>query len=120
MWTIYYNDGSTFSSKSGTPQIAPGIGVQVIVQEDDRHGWEICEGDTFYVFEDRGKGAKWWKSDWAGLFDYLFNRPGYKVALLGMFIEDDDFDRIHAIAMKDPDYKKKTGYDAKERKPSGA
>ena len=117
MWKIWYDNGVVYS---GNPEDAPGVGVLVIVQEDDRHGWECLEGKEYFYWEDKGKGAKWWAADREGFFDYMFNRPGKKVALLGRFVEDDDFDRIHQEAMTDPDFPKKTGYDAKERKPAGA
>jgi hypothetical protein len=116
LWKVYYDDGSVLSNKDYKPEELPGVGVQVIVQADDRHGWEFVEGKSFFVWDDRGKGYKWWGADREGFFDYLFNKPGKKVALLGRFIEDDAFDEIQRTAMKDKDFEPKTGFKARERK----
>lgn len=78
-------------------------------------------GAEFYVWEDRGKGPRWWAAEHLyDLGEYLFNSTGYKIALKGRFIEDDLFDAIHAEAMSDPDFRKKTGYRKNERKPLGS
>ena len=117
MWKAYYADGTVISSKESAPENLPGFGLQVIVQEDDRHGWEIVAGKTYFCFEDRGLGPKWWPADRGAVDEYLFTRPGKKIVKMGRFIEDDYFDEIHRQAMLDPDFPKKTGYKAREKKP---
>lgn len=117
-YKVYYDSGITLSSDDYAPEELPGVGVQVIIQEDDRHGYEFLEGKSFFLWDDRGKGEKWWKADREGFFDYMFNHRGKKVALLGRFIEDDNFDAIARKAKNDPDLPTKTGYDAQERKPA--
>jgi len=116
-WKIYYSD-KKISSYDMVPEGLPGTDVQCIVQIDEMHGWSMVSGHDYYVFDDRGEGPRWWGLDWFGLFEYIFLHPGKKVALAGRFIEDTDFDRLHKEAMSDPDFKKKTGYRANERKPT--
>jgi len=115
-WKIYYGDGSTYFSEEGPPEKAPKINVQVIIFEDKAHGWANISGQDYYVWEDRGQGYMWWGCDRTGLDYYLFHSPGKKVALMGRFIEDDHFDEILKRAMTDPDFSRKTGFRANERK----
>lgn len=119
MWKIYYSD-KIVTSEECEPEFAPKMDVQCIVQEDTAHGWQMVVGAEFYVWEDRGEGARWWEAKYDyDLFEYLFLSPGKKVALKGRFIEDSVFDALHAEAMRDPDFRKKTGYRKNERKPLG-
>jgi hypothetical protein len=43
-WTIFYHDGSTFSSDDGEPQDTPGLGVLAIVIADDAVGYRVVQG----------------------------------------------------------------------------
>jgi len=116
MWKIYYGDGSTFSSREGTPWRAPGVDVQVIVMNDDNHGWRTQAGDDYYVWDCRGGETRWWGVDKFGLWEYLFIQTGYKRALAGKTTTSERFSEIFKRASEDPDFPKKTSYASKERK----
>jgi hypothetical protein len=117
-WKIYYTM-ETMSSGFFTPDEVYPADVQCIVQKDDAHGWQMLSGSEFYIWDNRGDGYRWWGAEHLfDLYEYLFVKQGPKIALKGRFLEDADFDRIHAEAMADPDFKKKTGYRANERKPT--
>ena len=90
-----YSDGKTISSQDATPfSITRREDVQVIIQPSDEHNWVTLTGTDYYVWDDRGKGAKWWGvNDRSGL-DWYFRKPGYKCVLFGTWIETEDFRRI--------------------------
>jgi hypothetical protein len=94
-WAVYYTDGSAVSSADATPfEIAHREDVQVIIQADDEHRWVTLTGTDYYVWDDRGRGAKWWRvNDRSGLDHYL-RKPGEKAVLYGSWIEPEDFRRI--------------------------
>jgi hypothetical protein len=117
LWKIFYDDGSTFADCDGLPEDAPGRCVLAVVQEDKRHGWQILAQKTYFVWDDRGHGFKWWETDRDGLSDYLFNYTGKKIALMGRFVEDEEFERIHRAAMNDDYFPKKPAAASWERKP---
>ncbi|MHA2266120.1 MAG: hypothetical protein ACXAEN_27310 [Candidatus Thorarchaeota archaeon] len=117
MWKIYYSDGSTFSDQDGTPWRAPGLDVQVIVLEDEQNGWMIQAHDDYYIWDDRGDGARWWGVDRAALDEYLFYYPGHKCALMGRRISSKEFDKIYERASNDPDFPKKTAFAYGEPQP---
>jgi hypothetical protein len=50
VWRIYYDDGSTFDSDQGTPEEAPGRGVQGIAQTDEWVGRQFIEGTDYYLY----------------------------------------------------------------------
>lgn len=114
-WKVYYGDGSTFSSRDGTPQRAPGLDVQMIVVSSHDHGWRSVTGD-YYVWDYRGGKTRWWGVDLFGLWEYLFTQSGYKCVLAGKMTSNKQFDKISRDAMKDPDFQKKTTFANKERK----
>lgn len=117
-WKIYYIKYE-MSSQDNTPDEVYTSNVQCIVQEDEAHGWQMLAGAEFYIWDDRGDGFRWWEAQTLfDLYEYLFAQPGPKIALKGRWIEDEDFDRRHAEAMADPNFKQKTGYRANERKPT--
>jgi len=115
-WKIYYGDDSTFSDQDGTPWIAPARDVQVIVMTSKDHGWRTQAGSDYYVWDDRGNGARWWGVDQFGMYDYLLD-PGYKRVLFGRTVTSDRFSEIYSRASVDPDFPKKTSNANKERKP---
>ena len=117
MWKIYYGDGNTFSSQDSTAwMILKRNNVQVIVQEDDNHGWFTQAQTDYYVWDNRGGGGwRWWGVDIFGLYDYLLE-PGEKCVLFGRTIEKDEFSEIFKRASEDTDFPKKTSFANKERK----
>jgi hypothetical protein len=116
-WRIYYFDDSTFSNLDGAHWDAPGLGVQVIVQIDQDHGWETQARDEYYVWEDRGDGYKWWGVDKFAMWEYLFIEPGRKRVLAGKRMTRNRFSEIYKRAMNDPDFPKKTAFSSTEPQP---
>ena len=72
MWTIYYPDGTTINSNAATPSsITRRTGIQVIIQEDAEKGWLALPPYDYYMWDDRGNGAKWFPGDQVGFFQYI-------------------------------------------------
>lgn len=66
IWTIYYDDGSTFSSLDGEPEDAPGYGVLAITQ--NRENTVLASQDFYLYREDYGC---WIEVHIEGLIDHL-------------------------------------------------
>lgn len=116
-WKIYYSDGSTFSSEDATPfSLERRVGVQVIIQEHLDKGWIALSGYDYFMWDDKGAGAKWWKGDEAGFFQYI-TQPGSKCILLGEWVDDVVYNKILERAQKDRMFCNKTGYKNYERQP---
>jgi hypothetical protein len=101
-WRIYYDDGSTcdsLSSSAVTPEDAPGLGVVVIVQEDEDVGRELLHMKDFYYWE----RSRWFGCDQFGLFDYL-QRPGLKKVVAGRNVEHRSYHLLMLRAQQDPDF----------------
>ena len=75
-WTVFYADGSTFSSRDGTWSQAPAFGVTAVVyyHVEDRKTLQVAASDHS-VYEYLGQG------DYAGL-------------KLGLWLDADGFYRI--------------------------
>jgi len=98
---VYYSDGKTVSSEDATPfSIKRRADVQVIIQASKDHKWVTLSGYDYYVWDDRGGGAKWFGVDIFGLHHYLLH-PGYKCVLFGVVIDKDRFREIFDIARND-------------------
>lgn len=93
-WTIYYSDGSTFSSEDGTPRGEKARGVQGIVQDHPTVGAEIVTASDYYVW----KQGRWWGVDHFGLYDYLLHLG---CVLGGEMIERHEYDAIFRRMAKD-------------------
>lgn len=117
-WKVHYDDGSTYSDLDGSPETAPGDGVQVIIQLSRDHGFDIIRGgnqgrrDDFYWW-DADSGA-WFVGDYIGLILHL-RRPGWRKVMFGSSVSDPRFDAILKAACNDPDFPPKTGYRKFER-----
>lgn len=98
MWRIYYEDGSTYSSDSGSPYCAPRQGVIVIVQSDDRVGWRWISGQDFYVYE-KSRGG-WRETAEFGMYDHLI-RARRPLVLFGRWIDDETWQKLHARAKEE-------------------
>ncbi len=84
---IYYDDGSTYSDD---PYFAPATGVQVITQEDETRsrGFKLFYSKDAYCYKD----GHWFRTDDAGMWDYLMEYSGPKAVLFGrMMVRDEDF-----------------------------
>jgi hypothetical protein len=90
-WTVYYIDGSTFSSDDGEPKDAPRQGVALIVQyvPDRKVEWKH---DT-YCWEH----GMWIPHDRFGCETYLDKTPE-PVRLVGYCQPNDEFWAIYKAA----------------------
>lgn len=105
-WRIYYDDGSTFDSTMGTPVEAPGLGVQAIVQPDERVGRVLLTRfDWYYWRVDLGE---WWASDLFGLLDQLTSDRDGRVQAVKAGRNAVAYDDILKRAMDDPDFPPKS------------
>jgi hypothetical protein len=101
-WRVYYDDGSTFDSTQGRPDAAPGLGVQAIVQADERVGRAILTRfDWYYWREDL---QEWWASDLFGLLDQLTSDTMNRVRAVRAGRNAAAYDAIMSRAQSDPDF----------------
>ncbi len=99
-WKFYYGDDSTFTSDDGTPEEAPPLNVQAVVQNDpDPHGTGryVHKEYDYYVFAE----GRWIGVDMFGLFDYLM-RSG--LVKFGRMIPSAEYRKILKKATDDPDF----------------
>ncbi|MHA2086394.1 MAG: hypothetical protein ACXABD_21835 [Candidatus Thorarchaeota archaeon] len=119
-WAIYYSDHSedndtSVSSEQATPfSIERRSDIQVIIQKDSEHNWVTLSGCDYYMWDERGGGAKWFGGDREGLSSYL-RKSGYKCVLIGDMIDKYLFREIFIEAKKS--LGEKSGYDNIERHP---
>jgi hypothetical protein len=99
-WEIFYTDGATVDSNLTSPfDIHHREDVQVIIQSSPDHNWVTLAGCDYYVWDDRGRGPKWWRvNDRSGLDHYL-RQPGPKAVLFGTWIEPEDFNAVFEAAL---------------------
>lgn len=90
-WLIFYSDGTIATSNEHQPDtVLRRVDVQVIVQKNADHNWVTLSGYDYYMWDDRGRGFKWFGGDNAGLQLYLY-KPGWKCVLFGEMIEPEVF-----------------------------
>jgi len=99
-WRITYSDGSTFSSDDGSPADAPGRGVVLIAQADERVGRRIARSMDYYVYDVERFGG-WQGVDNYGLWDYLSD-PGLKIVKFGRWVPNDQWERLLIAAQNEP------------------
>lgn len=102
-WRIYYGDGSTFDSSQGTPEDAPPINVQVIVQPNKDNGRETVHQWDWYYWQ----GEHWYGCDLWGLLDQLLWNKVTAVKQ-GRMLPQEAYDSILKSAMADPDFAPQT------------
>jgi len=99
-WRIFYADGTTFGSEKGEPKDAPGLGVVVIVQENETPGERpyLQHRTDYYIW----RGNRWLGCDLFGLWQYLFVEKFTfeKAFLAGQTVENWFFDKLHREAKK--------------------
>lgn len=77
-WRIYYGDGSTYSSEDGSPENAPGFGVQAIAHPDwtqgvGNVGYLVLAGYDWYAWQ--LEAEEWFGMNGEGsLFDQILHR----------------------------------------------
>lgn len=112
-WRVYYSDDETISSDEASPfEIERRVDVQVIVQGDPDAGWVTKSGHDFYVWDDRGGGAKWFGATYSGREQYLM-KPGEKCVLFGYEIDKKKFSEIFYKAREE--FGEKINYERRER-----
>ena len=94
---IWYDTGLTFTDQAGSAFDAPGLGVQIIVMEDDLHGRFQQSRFDYYVWDE---STAWVGCDLFGLWDYL-QRPGRKKVIFGRTIPNYHYDAIIQQAEQD-------------------
>ena len=67
MWKIFYDDGSVFSNKDGSPEEAPCRGIQIITQSNERVGRSVARSSDYYIYSEKMGG--WEGVDIFGLWD---------------------------------------------------
>ena len=95
-WRIYYGDGSYFDSVQGTPWEAPRTNVQVIIQEDDRLGWEILSGNNEFYYGERG----WYGANGFTFYDHLI-RAKYPLIVFGRMLSNEEYAAIEKRVLDD-------------------
>lgn len=119
-WIIFYSDGKsiwTFSNLDGLPVDAPASYVQCISMVTPGIGWHLQSMVDYYVWDDRGDGARWWGvADLMGLGDYLNKTGQWQKILKGYSITSAQFNKVLKTARDDPRLPKKTAYLRDEQK----
>ena len=100
MFRIYYSDFSTYS---GPPAEAPGLGVVVVVQDDPDVGRMVMARWDYYCWH----GEQWWGHDLIGLMDCLA-QPGWNNVIIGRTVSQDAWREINRLALEDPDFAPKS------------
>lgn len=108
-WRIYYGDpgGMVYDGDCAAHAYrAPNLGVQVYKEESrtEPQGYSVRKECSFFCWVDAGdviEGivqepvSRWsGKSDKAGLYDYIFHKPGPMKILTGREICDEVFQRV--------------------------
>lgn len=95
-WTVYFDDGKTFTPKDGTPADAPAFGVQAVVSTETDGRKALTLGDDFYYWDPNYQ--RWFGVELTGLIDWL-TRIG--LVKLGRFIPQSQFEPILRLAAKE-------------------
>lgn len=111
-WRIYYGDGTTFSNLDGSPEAAPALNVQAIVEYDPQVGRALTVRRDFYI---RVEG-EWMGVDWFGLIDQLMAQGIVKA---GRSLPSSRFEQIYQQAVSDPGLPPKSALHWLEQKPPG-
>lgn len=101
-WRIFYDDRTSFDWDSGLEN-APGLGVLVVVQEDEDVGRELLHMKDFYYWDE----GRWMGCDMIGLIDYL-QRPGLKKVLIGRNTTHQNYHSTMLRAQNDGDFPPKS------------
>lgn len=108
---VYYSDGSTYD---GPPENTPIFEVLVIVERSKEHGYRLVTNGDYYCWDNERK--RWLPGDELHMIQYL-HRPGWKRVLLGITVNNNEWNDVMKRATSDPDFPVKTGYDFHEVKP---
>jgi len=89
-WLIYYDDGSTYGDRDGSPFSARRDGVQVIAQESPATptGFILMHKKDHYFWR---ADIGWQGCDLSGMYDYLIFYRAESVVLFGRVLRDEDY-----------------------------
>ncbi len=107
-WVIFYSDGSSFSSKDGSPDDAPALDIQVIAQGDETVGRKLLIHKDYYWYE----SDRWYGGELFGLYDYLIRS---RRAKFGRYVTDATYAAAVKAAMDDPRLPVKSAVHGSER-----
>lgn len=95
-WCVIYADGSEYSHEEFEPKDIPGLGVLVIVVENNNERPYLQHSFDYYVW----KGDRWQNCDQFYLWQYWFVEKFdfEKVALAGQTVPNEDFLAAHGRA----------------------
>lgn len=111
-WKIFYGDGSVVDDSCPIEDV-PATDVQVILVSDETCGrLMLCRVD-FYIWKD----GTWFGTDnmGVGVWDYLFNTPGWKKVLCGRYMTTEAFNAIYQAAKRDCDMPQKSKFTDQEK-----
>ena len=92
---IFYENGSTYTDKSGPIDRAQKQGVVIILTENNI-GQRVEKEQEFYCYFPHG----WVGVDQYRLYQYLAS-PGYKLVLFGVVVDDNKLKTIYDNALSD-------------------
>lgn len=95
-WRIWYADGTHIRSEECDPFDAPGLGVQVIMQNHPINGRWAQMAHDYYVWTD----GQWVGCDLFGLFDYL-QQAGPRKVVFGRTVSNERYEAIYRTAEVD-------------------
>lgn len=98
-WRIYYDDGSVFTDKDGSPWCAPRTGVQIIAYEDV-DGWGLISQADFYYYEPESCTWGWWHCGPVGMTLHL-QRARKPLILFGAMMLNEGFSEVEKRALAD-------------------
>jgi hypothetical protein len=118
-WKIFFSDGSTWTDRDGPAEKAPGWGVLVITQADERVGRALVRESDFYIFSPAWFGG-WEGVDLVGLLDYLAHSGEPATVKLGRTVSPQVWNDA-LIRASDDDYcPRKSASRRHEPRPRGA
>lgn len=111
-WKIYYKGGGSFTDEDGPPEMAPGRGVILIIQRDERVGRVLIRSDHFYVYSEELGG--WQGVDYFGLSQYIIE-GGLLVIKLGQTVSNEEWNDAIGRQARDDYLPLKSAHYKKER-----
>ena len=95
MWTIYYGDGSVFTSEDGAPSDAPRTDVQVIAIDNPKTGVAFEQGSDYFIYEPERVTLGFVGVDIFGMQDHLL-RAKRQCVFFGRHMTDEEFWAFYA------------------------
>lgn len=97
----------TFSSEEGAPHTAPGFGVIAVCQPQYDVGCEVLSAfDWYFYMRERWHGAVGHDALVDQVHAYA---PELGAMVVGRQVSRDDYQKVMRVALKDPDFPRKSG-----------